>query len=358
MTQGPTADLNLGTTAVREGYTFDVGALESWMRANVADFRGPLSVEQFKGGQSNPTYKLATPGKSYVLRRKPPGQLLKGAHAVDREAKVLTGLEKAGFPAPHVFGLCTDDAVIGSWFYVMDMVDGRIFWDLSLPGMAPSERAAIFDSMNATIAQLHSVDYAAVGLGDFGRPGNFFERQVSRWSKQYLEDVDAGRDPNMDRLVEWLPANLPAGDDATSIVHGDFRIDNMIFHPTEPRVVAVLDWELSTLGHPGADFAYHAMMYRTPPHIVAGLVGADIAKLGIPNEDEYVAAYCRRTGRDGMPEFDFYLAFCFFRLAAIFHGIKGRMLRGTAASEQAVSRAAVFPELAELAWTQAQRVKR
>jgi len=349
------ASANEGTTAVREGFAFDQASLERWMTANVEGFAGPLSVEQFKGGQSNPTYKLITPAKHYVLRRKPPGQLLKGAHAVEREARVLRGLEKAGFPVAHVYGLCEDDAVIGTWFYVMDMVEGRIFWDATIPDVSREERHALFDAMNAVVAQLHMVDYEAVGLGDYGRPGNYFQRQIGRWSQQYLADELAGRDPNMDRMVEWLPANIPAADE-TSIVHGDFRIDNMIFHPTEPRVLAVLDWELSTLGHPGADFAYNAMMYRMPPHIVAGLGGADIAALGVPTEQEYLEAYCRRTGRSGMPEYDFYMAFNFFRLAAIFHGIKGRVLRGTASSAEAQERARSFPELAALAWEQAQRV--
>jgi aminoglycoside phosphotransferase (APT) family kinase protein len=322
------------------------------MRGHVEGYAGPLGVEQFKGGQSNPTYKLVTPQRSYVLRRKPPGQLLKGAHAVEREAKVLIGLGQAGFPVAHVYGLCLDDSVIGTWFYVMAMAEGRIFWDATFPGVSTAERASYFDAMNATIAALHAVDYVAVGLGDYGPPGNYFARQIARWTKQYLEDADAGRDPLMDRLVEWLPANIPSGDE-TSIVHGDFRCDNMIFHPTEPRVLAVLDWELSTLGHPLADFAYHAMMYRMPPAIVAGLAGADIAALGIPRESDYLAAYCRRTGRDGMPGYDYYLAFNFFRLAAIFHGIKGRVLRGTAASAQATLRVAVLPELIGLAWEQA-----
>lgn len=347
------AEANLGTTPVREGYAFNEARLAEWMDRHIPGYSGPLQVEQFKGGQSNPTYKLVTPARSYVLRRKPPGQILKGAHAVDREARVLTGLEKAGFPVAHVHGLCTDDAVIGSWFYVMEMVEGRIFWDATVPGVSKAERAAIFDAMNAAMAQLHTVDYAAVGLGDYGRPGNYFERQIRRWSQQYLDDELAGRDPNMDRLIEWLPANIPAGDDATSVIHGDFRIDNMIFHPTEPRVLAVLDWELSTLGHPGADFAYNAMMYRMPPHIVAGLRGANIAGLGIPGEEEYVGAYCRRTGRDAMPGYGFYMAFNFFRLAAIFHGIKGRVLRGTATSAQAQERVEVLPELMALAWEQA-----
>ena len=349
------ADANLGTTAVREGFAFDEAALAEWLRGHIDGFTGPLRVAQFKGGQSNPTYQLITPGTTYVLRRKPPGVLLKGAHAVEREAKVLSGLAKANFPVAHVRGVCTDDAVIGSWFYVMDMMEGRIFWDATVPLVANAERAAIFDAMNATLAQLHLVDYDAVGLGDYGRAGNYFERQIARWSKQYLEDADAGRDPNMDRLIAWLPANIPADDDTTSIAHGDFRIDNMIFHPTEPRILAVLDWELSTLGHPGADFAYNAMMYRMPPAIVAGLAGADIAALGIPTEAEYVASYCARTGRAAMPAYDYYVAFNFFRLAAIFHGIKGRVIRGTAASAQARERIAVLPKLMELAWQQAIR---
>ncbi|MDX3909550.1 MAG: phosphotransferase [Sphingobium sp.] len=349
------AEENVGTTPVREGYGFDEAALAAWMQANVAGYVGPFVVEQFKGGQSNPTYKLVTPGKSYVLRRKPPGQLLKGAHAVEREAKVLTGLARADFPVAHVHGLCTDDSVIGTWFYLMDMVEGRIFWDATVPGVSNAERAGIFDAMNATIARLHMVDYRAVGLSDYGRPGNYFERQIGRWSNQYLEDGDAGRDPYMDRLIAWLPENIPADDDATGITHGDFRIDNMIFHPTEPKVLAVLDWELSTLGHPGADFAYHAMMYRMPPHIVAGLLGADIDALGIPDEQAYLAAYCARTGRASMPGYDFYIAFNFFRLAAIFHGIKGRVIRGTASSSQARERVKVLPELIRLAWTQAER---
>ncbi|WP_404478001.1 phosphotransferase [Novosphingobium sp. BL-52-GroH] len=349
------SDENVGTTAVREGYGFDERALADWMRGHVPGYVGPLQVEQFRGGQSNPTYKLVTPGRAYVLRRKPPGLLLKGAHAVEREAKVLTGLERAGFPVAHVHALCTDDAVIGTWFYVMDMVEGRIFWDATVPGVPAGEREAIFDAMNAAMASLHMVDYAAVGLADYGKPGNYFARQIARWSRQYLDDTEAGRDPHMDLLLEWLPANIPAGDDATAITHGDFRIDNMIFHPTEPRVLAVLDWELSTLGHPGADFAYNAMMYRMPPHIVAGLGGADIAALGIPGEEEYVAAYCRRTGRKSLPGYDFYVAFNFFRLAAIFHGIKGRVLRGTASSAQAHERVRVLPELMELAWHQARQ---
>ncbi|MFW2448625.1 MAG: phosphotransferase [Qipengyuania pacifica] len=352
---GESSDLNTGTSPVREGHQFDYAALGAWMAANVPGFSGPMSVEQFKGGQSNPTYKLLTPNKSYVLRRKPPGPLLKGAHAVDREAKVLTGLEKADFPVAHVHALCTENSVIGTWFYVMDMVDGRVFWDATLPDVSNDDRPAYFDAMNATIAALHQINPEDVGLGNYGRPGNYFERQIGRWTKQYLDDELAGRDPAMDELIEWLPANIPQGEE-TSIVHGDFRIDNLIFHSTEPRILAVLDWELSTLGHPLADFAYNAMMYHMPPHIVAGLAGADLAALKIPEEEEYVAAYCERTGRSSIPNYPFYTAFNFFRLAAIFHGIKGRAIRGTASSAQAEERAKAFPELANIAWQLARDV--
>lgn len=343
-----------GTSAVREGFALDLMRLNAWMLKNIDGYQGPLSVQQFNGGQSNPTYKLLTPERNYVLRRQPSGPLVKGAHAVDREARVLSALGGTGFPVAHVYGLCTDDSVIGTSFYVMEMVEGRIFWDTSFPGMGGSERAAHFDAMNATIARLHQIDFEAAGLGEFGRPGNYFERQIRRWTKQYLGEAEAGRDPNMDRLIEWMPANIPA-DDGCALIHGDFRSDNVIFHPTEPKIIAVLDWELSTLGHPGADFAFHAMMYRMPPHIVAGLAGADLAALGIPSEEEYLAAYCRRIGWDAMPAYDFYVAFNFFRLAAIFHGIKGRFLRGNAVSAQARERVKVVPELMEIAWAQAKR---
>jgi aminoglycoside phosphotransferase (APT) family kinase protein len=342
------ASANSGTSTVREQHRFDEAALANWMAAHVDGYAGPLEVAQFKGGQSNPTYRLSTPTRNYVLRRKPPGQTVQGAHAVDREARILQALAPAGFPVAHVYGLCTDDSVIGSWFYIMELVEGRIFWDASFSEVAYDQRPAYFDAMNATIAQLHSLDYAALGLEGFGKPGNYFERQISRWSRQYMDDEEAGRDGDMDALLDWLPNNIPDGDDS-SIVHGDFRCDNMIFHPSEPRILAVLDWELSTLGHPLADFAYHAMMYQMPPDIVAGLGDADIASLNIPPQAEYVAAYCARTGRTGIPNWDFYIAFNFFRLAAIFHGIKGRVIRGTAASAHAKDRAASFPRLTRLA---------
>lgn len=346
---------NQGASGVRAGLEIDEAALALWMTKHVDGFRGPLTVRQFNGGQSNPTYQLITPSRSYVLRRKPPGTLVKGAHDVEREARILRALAPTGFPVPHVYDLCADETVIGTPFFIMEMVEGRIFWDATFPGVTSSERPAYFDAMNATIAHLHQIDPDAAGLGDFGRPGNYFERQIARWSRQYHDDAQAGRNVHLDRLVEWLPHNIPAGDE-TAVIHGDFRCDNMIFHRTEPRVLAVLDWELSTLGHPCADFANHSMMFRMPPHIVAGLAGADLAALGIPSEEAYLEAYCNRTGRSSLPGYDFYIAFNFFRLACIFHGIKGRVIRGTASSAQARKRVEVLPELAELAWRQAEKI--
>lgn len=326
----------------------DVAALETWLAAHVNGFAGPLAVSQFNGGQSNPTYRLETPGASYVLRRKPAGPILKGAHDVLREARVQQALAGSDVPVARILGVCEDEAVIGSAFYVMAMVEGRVFWDAAFTQVPRDQRAAYYDEMNRVIAALHGVDHAAVGLGDYGRPGNYFERQITRWTRQYEADDLAGRDPDMDALAAWLPTAIPAGDE-TTIVHGDFRCDNMIFHPTEPRILAVLDWELSTLGHPLADFAYHAMMYRMPPDIVAGLGGADPVALGLPGEADYIATYCARTGRDTIAHWDFYIAFQFFRLAAIFHGIKGRVLRGNASNAQAAARAEAFPRLTRLA---------
>lgn len=343
-----TAQPNLGVMPVRPNFRFDETALTRWMREHLDGFDGPLDVVEFRGGQSNPTYKLITPGKCYVLRRKPPGPLAKGAHAVDREARVMTALGKAGFPVAHVHGICMDDSVIGSSFFVMDMVEGRIFWDATLPEVAAVDRPAYYAAMNATLARLHQIDPDAIGLGDFGRSGNFFERQISRWTRLYLSDTDAGRDPGMDRLIDLLPGMLPDSEER-AIVHGDFRCDNLIFHPTEPRVIAVLDWELSTLGHPLADFAYHAMMYRMPPQIVAGLGDVDPALLNIPDEATYVAQYCAATGRAGIPDYEFYITFNFFRMAAIFHGIKGRVIRGSAASAHSAARVKHYPNLVRLA---------
>jgi aminoglycoside phosphotransferase (APT) family kinase protein len=338
-----------------EAADFEAGALARWMEQNVAGFSGPLTIDRFKGGQSNPTYRLGTPGRNYVLRRKPPGVLLKGAHAVEREARVMQALGTVDFPVPRIHALCTDDSIIGSWFFVMDMVEGRIFWDAGFADVPRGERAACMDAMNATLARLHAVDPAAIGLADYGKAGGYVERQVARWSRQYLQDEVAGRHPAMDRLVEWLPRHLPAGG-ATTITHGDFRADNMIFHESEPRVLAVLDWELSTLGDPLADFAYHAMMFRMPPDILGGIAGLDLAAAGLPDEAAYVQAYCRRTGRDGIADLDFYIAFNMFRFAAILHGIKGRAARGTAASADARGMGERFARVADLAWSQVERM--
>jgi len=335
--------------APSSGDPFRVAALETWMRRHVDGYRGPLQIRRFSGGQSNPTYELTTPPRHYVLRCKPRGQLLKGAHAIDREARVMQALDGSGFPVPRVVGLCMDEAVIGAWFYVMDMVEGRIFWDATFPGVAAEVRPRYFEAMNLALIRLHSLDFQMLGLQDFGRVGHYLERQIRRWSNQYLEDAAAGRDPNMDRMVEWLPRHIPK-DDASSIVHGDFRCDNLIFHPVEPRILAVLDWELSTLGHPLADFAYHLMMYRVPPIGIAGLAGVDLGALNIPSEDDYVAMYCRGTHRAAIPDLKFYLAFNLFRFAAIVHGIKGRTLRGTASGDT-TALIARLPQLAELAWS-------
>jgi aminoglycoside phosphotransferase (APT) family kinase protein len=334
------------------GLGIDTLRLESWLARNVRGYAGPATAEKFADGQSNPTYRLTAKSGTYVLRRKPPGALLASAHAVDREFRVLEALGRAGMPVPRVFALCADESVIGSMFYVMEFVDGRVLWQPTLPGMTLVERAAIFDSMNATIAKLHSIDYAAVGLGDFGRPGNFMERQVARGSKQYraseTEPLEA-----MDRLIDWLPRRIPAGGD-TRVVHGDYRLDNLIVHKTEPRVVAVLDWELSTLGDPLADFAYHAMVWRIAPELFRGLAGIDHHALGIPTEREYVAAYCRRTGRAGIPDWEVYVVYGMFRIAAILQGVLKRAIDGNASSDQAVDVGRRGRSIAEQAWALAQ----
>ncbi len=351
-------DANSGTRDVAERLRFDVAALEAWMADNVDGFAGPLTVSQFRGGQSNPTYRLDTgSGRAFVLRRMPPGKLGHGAHAVEREARVMSALGATGFPVPCVHGACEDDSVIGTPFFVMDLVEGRIIWEAGFPGLDRAARAAHFDAMNATIAALHMVDPAAIGLSDYGRPAGFVERQVARWSKQYLADTDAGRLPQMDALVEWLQQHLPPDRGDARIVHGDFRCDNMIFDAAEPRVLAVLDWELSTLGDPVADFVYHLLMYRMPAGLFTGLAGLDLAALGIPSEEEYVAAYCRRTSRKALPDVDYLMVFVTFRLAAILHGIKGRLARGNASSAHAAAMVGQLEPLADLALTQARTAR-
>ena len=323
--------------------------LEGWMRDHIDGFRGPLAAEQFEGGQSNPTYKLLSGSGSYVLRRKPAGQLLPSAHAVDREYRVMRALSGTPVPVPEVYALCENDSVIGSAFYVMEFLDGRIFWDPRLPDLAPAERRAMFQSMNTVIAALHSLDYVELGLADFGRPGNYLARQVARWSRQY-QASETEKQPAMDRLLEWLPRHLPS-EGETRIVHGDYRIDNLIYHPTEPRVIGVLDWELSTIGDPLADFAYHAMAWRVTPALFRGLADVDFKALGIPSEEEYVAAYGARTGHRRTADWEFYMVYSLFRLAAIMQGIAKRAIDGTAASHEAVELGRLARPVGEQAWT-------
>jgi len=345
-----------GTTPVQERNSFDLGRLAEYLHGQVGSFSGSLAVRQFKGGQSNPTFLLDAGGVQYVLRRKPPGKLLPSAHAVDREYRIITALRNTDVPVPRTYCLCEDDSIVGSAFYVMDYVEGRVLWDPALPGMTPEERAAIFSEMNRVIAAIHAVDYAALGLEDYGRPTGYFQRQIARWTKQYraseTETIEA-----MDRLIDWLPNNIPPGEEA-SIVHGDYRLDNLIFHPLEPRVLAVLDWELSTLGHPLADFAYHAMAWHLRPNEFRGLLGHDLKALGIPSEEEYVREYCRRTGRAGIDpgHWDFYLAYNMFRLAGILQGIMGRVMDGTAASDSALEAGQRARPTAEAAWRQVERL--
>ena len=338
-----------GTREVLEAHRFDEDSLADYMQSHVEGFQGPLSVRQFKGGQSNPTYLVESAGGKYVLRRKPPGKLLKSAHAVDREYRVISALYAAGFPVPRPYALCDDDSVVGTTFFIMEYVEGRIFWELHLPESGPDERRAIYDSANATIAQLHNFDVAEIGLEDYGKPGNYFARQISRWSGQYVASRTADI-PEMERLMEWLPDNIPA-DEAVSVVHGDFRLDNVIVHPTKPEIIAVLDWELSTIGHPLGDFTYHLMAWQLPDIGIgsSGLLGRDLAALGIPDEDEYVRTYCERTGRtDGIANRNFYAAYNFFRIAAISQGIAGRVRDGTAASVHAELAAKAVQPLAQM----------
>ncbi|MEL7487555.1 MAG: phosphotransferase family protein, partial [Pseudomonadota bacterium] len=304
-----------------------------------------------KGGQSNPTYLLTTPTRKYVLRRKPPGKLLPSAHAVEREYKVMTALHAAGFPAPKTFALCEDPDVVGTAFFIMDFVEGRIFWDSSLPDAEPEERRPLYYALVDTMAALHSVDVEKAGLSDFGKAGNYFERQIGRWSKQY-KAAETDPIPEMDKLIEWLPGAIP-DDDAVSIVHGDFRFDNVIMHPTEAKALAVLDWELSTLGHPLADFTYFLMAWHFPPSVRGGLAGLDLEALSIPTLDEAVARYCETTGRDGVPDLDFCLAYNMFRLAAIAQGVYARALQGNASSDKGIQMGAQIQPLAALAWSYA-----
>jgi aminoglycoside phosphotransferase (APT) family kinase protein len=352
-------DQFIGTKPVEERHRFDVAALQKYLKDRIDGLRGPLQVEQFKGGQSNPTYRVAgADGKEYVLRRKPPGKLLPSAHAVDREYRVIRALHATGFPVARPYLLCEDESIIGTAFYVMDCVEGRVLWDQSLPGMSRAQRAAIWDELNNVISKLHLVDYRAAGLEGFGKPGNYIERQVGRWTKQYLasetQTVEA-----MNNLIEWLPKNIPP-ETGTTVVHGDFRLDNAIFHPTEPKILAVLDWELSTLGDPLADFAYHCMSWHIPPGAFRGIAGLDFEALGIPDEKTYVQSYCRRTGRGAIDpsHWDFYIAYNLFRISAILQGILKRVVDGTAASAHARDAGMRAKPMAELGWQQVERILR
>jgi aminoglycoside phosphotransferase (APT) family kinase protein len=347
------ADFFSGTKPVEERHRFDQARLDEWMRGNVENYRGPLTVSQFKGGQSNPTYRLDTPDRAYVLRRKPFGKLLPSAHAVDREYRVITALHATGFPVARSYGLCTDDSVIGAAFYIMSMVEGRIFWDGTLPGIEPSERRAIYESEIRTLARLHQYDPEKIGLSDYGKPGNYFARQIDRWTKQYRASETQTIEP-MNRLIEWLPKTVPT-QERVSVVHGDYRIDNMIFDADAPRVAAVLDWELSTIGDPLADFTYVLMNWSMPHEGRSSLGGVDVASLGIPTREEVVAIYCKQTGRDGIPDLEWYFAYNLFRLCGIVQGIAGRVRDGTAASARAMEQASRAVPLAEAAWRHAVR---
>ena len=343
--------------------SLDTEALAAWMAAQVEGFAGPLQVEQFKGGQSNPTYKLITPQAEYVMRSKPGpvAKLLPSAHAIEREFKVMKALAGSAVPVPRMLALCEDEAVIGRAFYLMEFMGGRVMWDQTLPGLDKPQRGAIYAELCRVLAALHSVDHAVVGLSDYGKPGNYFERQIGRWSKQYLASITTPIEA-MDKLMAWLPANMPDSaldPSEVAIVHGDYRLDNVVFHPVEPRAIAVLDWELSTLGHPLADFSYHCMSWHIANSGAArGLAGANLSELGIPTEREHLRRYCELTGRTQpdviLRDWNFYLAYNLFRIAAILQGIAKRVEAGTASSERARQTAAGARPMAELGWRFAQ----
>jgi aminoglycoside phosphotransferase (APT) family kinase protein len=334
-----------------EDPAFDIGRLERYLRSNIDGFSGVFGIEALTGGQSNPTFVISLDGeKRYVLRKKPAGPLLPSAHAVDREYRVMKALAGTDVPVPRMLCLCEDESIIGTMFFVMDFAAGRSFWDPALPGIDAAERTQIYTELNRVIAALHGIEYQSLGLSEFGKPGNYFGRQIARWSKQYRAS-ETRIIASMDNLIAWLPDNIPAGDE-TTLVHGDFRLDNMIFHPTEPRVIALLDWELSTLGHPLADFAYHMLAWRLRPDEFRGMGGLDIRNLGIPNEQDYVSAYCKRTGRQSIDpgHWDFYLAYNMFRLACIRQGIMRRVIDGNASNPNAAEVGRKAGDMADTAW--------
>jgi len=345
-----------GVRPVDERHRMDGGRLQEYLGKHLENFRGPLQIEQFKGGQSNPTYRVTAGGRRYVLRRKPPGKLLPSAHAVEREFRVIQALHGAGFPVARPYLLCEDESVAGTAFYLMDCVEGRVLWDQSLPGMAKADRRAIWDELNRVIALLHGIDYRAVGLESFGKVGNYIERQIARWTRQYRASEGA-RSEAMDSLIAWLPENIPATAE-TTIVHGDYRLDNAVFDAAEPRILAVLDWELSTLGDPLADFSYHCMSWHIPPGKFRGIAGLPLEDLGIPGEDEYAQLYFRRTGRQPADPsvWNYYMAYNLFRIAAILQGIARRAVDGTAASEHAGDAGSRAPMMAELGWQQVEKI--
>lgn len=331
----------------------DEEKLGAWLARALPSFQGPVTLSKFPSGQSNPTYKVDAPGARYVLRRKPFGKLLPSAHAIEREYRLLTALHPAGFPVPKPLALCEDPAVIGSAFYLMELVEGRVFWNGVLPGIPQPDRRNVYEAMIGTLAHLHNLDHAQLGLEDFGRPGNYFLRQVDRWTRQY-RSAQTDDLPDIERLIDWLPRTVPE-QERVSIIHGDYRIDNLIFHPDAPRVAAVLDWELATIGDPLADFSYLAMNWVMAADSHAGLAGIDLAAHGLPALDDATALYCRATGRDGLPELSWYFAYNLFRLVCILQGIKKRMLDGNASSSEAAEAVARIEPLTKLAWEQARR---
>ena len=354
-----------GTREATGSQALNVAALGQWLREHLPEFEGPLEVALFKGGQSNPTYRLTTPKRTYVMRAKPGpvAQLLPSAHAIEREFAVMSGLAGTAVPVPRMLCLCEDESVIGRAFYLMEFMQGRVLWDQSLPGMAPDQRGAIYDEMNRVLAALHTVDVAKQGLSNYGKPGNYFERQIGRWSRQYAASITQPI-AEMDQLIEWLPQNIPdlARDSSmVGVVHGDYRLDNLMFDPENPRVLAVLDWELSTLGHPLADFSYHCMAWHISPGVFRGIAGLDLPGLGIPSEEHYMGQYCERTGlatpAQLRKDWDFFLAYNLFRIAAILQGIAKRAETGTASSAQAAASGAGARPLAELAWSYARRAR-
>ena len=342
------AGIHSQTTAMRQGHEIDRGVLERYLAGALENFRGPLEIRQFEGGQSNPTYFLHTPGRDYVLRKKPPGQLLPSAHAVEREYRVMRALAATDVPVPPALLLCDDAGVIGTPFFLMGCVAGRVFRQPHLPGVSAADRAAIYADMADVLARLHRVDVAAIGLADYGKPGNYYARQIGRWGQQYIA-AKTDEIPSMDRLMEWLPAHIPPGDE-TAIVHGDYRVENLIVHPTDPRIVAIVDWELSTLGHPLADLAYNCLTYYLPMEALGRVDTSDDDRSGLPDEQTYVAAYLRSSGRREIPDWNFYLAFSMFRLASILQGVYARGLQGNAASSYALQRGAAARLIADRAW--------